>query len=61
MNKKWEYMIKELDYKIPTMKQIRILDRMGSEGWELINCVYNKNASTNTFYFKKPGAAIEYR
>lgn len=58
--KQWEYLVKVLDYQISAMKQMRILDGLGKEGWELINCVYNKNAGTVSFYFKREGEVIKY-
>ncbi len=53
IKKKWEYMIKKMGSRIDIIGQNEILNEIGSQGWELTNCVYNRRELVNIFYFKR--------
>lgn len=57
---KWEYIVRWTSGKdgvgqlYPQNGDYESLDILGSQGWELVNAVYDQASRTTVFYFKRP-------
>jgi hypothetical protein len=59
MSHRWNHKVIEIPYKMFAGKLTdRIqqeLDRMGAQGWELVDTAYSTSDGTMRLFFKKPG------